>query len=326
MLVSVIIPVYNVEKYLNKCIESVVQQTYENLEVILVDDGSTDNSGNLCDEWSQKDSRIKVIHKENGGLSSARNKGNSVSSGDYIFYLDSDDYISKECIGILVQMCNEHNSQISITKMMYVTENTNQEVETQEMVITRLLNSEEAIEASLYQELFSCCAPAKLYKREIIEDVEFPVGRLSEDLATCHLFLNKAKKITFTNSVGYYYRQHVDSIMHVFNPKRIDALEWSNKIEKFCEKEYPNILTAAKCRTFNVSIHLLLDLPNSGEIHDLYFDVIWSEIKRTRITTLLSRKVRFREKAAAILSYGGDKILKLAWNSNLAVRNKNISC
>ena len=118
MKVSIIIPVYNVEKYLQRCIESVLQQTYKDIEVVLVDDGSTDNSGNNCDLWSEKDKRIKVIHKVNGGLSSARNAGCRVATGDYILFLDSDDYLSSDCVSKLIKMCEITVSDIAIIQMM----------------------------------------------------------------------------------------------------------------------------------------------------------------------------------------------------------------
>ncbi len=322
MKVSVIIPVYNVEKYLQICVNSVIRQTYKNIEIILVDDGSKDNSGKLCDEWSKKDSRIKVLHKLNGGLSSARNSGNSIATGDYILYLDSDDYLSHDCISKAVIMCEKTGADIAIMQMMYISEDTNEEIKSQEKEYVKLLTTEEAIEASLYQRLYSCCAPAKLYKKKIIEGIEFPEGRLSEDLATCHLFIDKATKVVYTNAVGYYYRQHGGSIMHVFNSRRMDALEWARGIETFCKNKYPNILSAAICRTFNVAIHLILDLPDSGEVHDMYYPRLWDEIKRTRIPVLLCKRVRIREKAAAILSFGGERLLKMIWSSRFAVKQE----
>lgn len=322
MKVSVIIPVYNVEQYLNRCVESVIQQTYKDIEIILVDDGSKDRSGKLCDDWAEKDSRIKVLHKTNGGLSSARNAGNGIVTGVYILYLDSDDYLSRDCISKLVQICKKTDADIAIMQMMYIPEETNEEMHSEGKEFIKVLSAEEAIEASLYQILYSCCTPAKLYKKGVVDGIEFPVGRVSEDLATCHLFLDRAKKIAYTNAIGYYYRQHGNSIMHVFNPKRMDALEWAQKLETFCKEKYPNILTAAKCRTFNVAVHLILDLPDSGELHDKYSKKLWKEIKRTRIQTLFSKKVRFREKAAALLSFGGEKLLKMVWNSRFAVKRE----
>lgn len=320
MKVSIIIPVYNVEKYLPRCVDSVLNQTYSDIEVILVDDGTKDNSGVMCDKYAEQDNRVRVIHKENGGLSSARNAGIEIAIGDAIFFLDSDDYISKECIKKMVSLMDENNADISIIQMKYISENINEECADNEEENIVVMDPKIAIEESLYQKLYTCCAPAKLYKKDAIGDIRFPLGRISEDLATCHLFLDNAKKIVYSNYFGYYYRQHESSIMHVFNPKRLDALEWTAAIEKFCKLKYPAVVGASYCRTFNVAIHLILDLPDFGEVHDKYFDGIWNEVKRTRMKTLLDKKVRNREKAAAILSFGGEKLLKMVWNSKVAVR------
>lgn len=321
MKVSIIIPVYNVEMYLPRCVQSVMDQTYNDIEIILVDDGAKDNSGKMCDEYAVVDQRIVVIHKENGGLSSARNAGIEIATGEVIFFLDSDDYISCECIERTVELMNKTGADISIVQMKYIPENQNSEDNDETSLDDYvILNAEKAISESLYQKLYTCCAPAKLYKRNVIGNVRFPLGRISEDLGTCHLFLNNADLIVYSKYYGYYYRQHKSSIMHVFNDKRMDALEWTHKIEEFCAENYPHIVDAALCRTFNVAIHLLLDLPDDGEMHNLYFNELWNDITRTRKSVLLNRSVRKREKIAAMLSYGGERILKLVWNSRLAVR------
>lgn len=320
MKVSVIIPVYNVEKYLPRCIKSVLEQTYKDIEIVLVDDGSKDSSGHMCDEYAKKNNNIIAIHKDNGGLSSARNMGIEVATGEAIFFLDSDDYLSLDCINIMVSLLKENDADISIIQMKFIPENVNDEYTKSEAEKVIVMNSEKAIEESLYQRLYTCCAPAKLYRRGVIGEIRFPIGRISEDLATCHLFLNNANRIVYSNHYGYYYRQHETSIMHVFNPKRMDALEWAQAIESFCKDKYPRILGAAYCRTFNVSIHLLLDLPSEGKEHDKYCSVLWTEIKRTRIRTFFNKNVRIREKAAVVLSFCGEKLMRSIWNSKIAVR------
>ena len=322
MLVSIIIPVYNVEKYLDRCVQSVKEQTYQDLEIILVDDGSTDHSGELCDKYAKADSRMIAIHKENGGLSSARNRGMEIAQGKYITFLDSDDYLAEDFIEKTLKMCEDTHSQIGIMQMQYVAENTNSCVKGSQSGEIRTLSSEEAIEASFYQVLFSCCAPSKLYQASVLKGILFPVGRVSEDLATCHLFLENAEIVSYTEDIGYYYRQRDNSIMHEFNPKRMDAIEWAKQIEEFCQAKHPRIQSAAACRMFNVAVHLLLELPDEGPLHDRCYQEIWSELKRTRGAALRSRKARKREKAAAVLSYGGEKLLKRVWNSKLSVKRK----
>ncbi|WP_349946251.1 glycosyltransferase family 2 protein [Lacrimispora sp. BS-2] len=319
-MVTVIIPIYNQLKYVKRSIDSVIDQIYSDLQIILVNDGSTDGSADVCDEYLKKDSRITVIHKANGGLSSARNAGLEVAQGEYITFLDSDDYLSKTFIKHSIEMCEKHNADISVMDMIYIDEEMNDEIEDNLEEKVFPLSPKKAIEASLYQNLFSCCAPGKLYKKHIFEDIRFPLKKLSEDLAISHRLLNKANKIIYSNLKGYYYRQQQKSIMHIFNPSRLDAIQWAHDIEKFCEDNYPDIIVAAKCRTFNIAIHLLLDISKNSNFDKNFSPILWKDIKRTRKTVLLCRTVRFREKAAAILSFGGSTILRNVWNSRLAIK------
>lgn len=326
MKVSIIIPVYNVQDYLERCIKSVIQQSYKNLEIILVDDGSKDDSGKLCDKYSKFDNRIITIHKENGGLSSARNAGIEIATGEFISFLDSDDYLSSRCIEKMISLINSYNADIAIVQMQFIPENQNEEY-TNNILTDKVLimKSERAIQESLYQKFYTCCAPAKLYKKGVIKKIRFPVGKLSEDLATCHLFLNNANTIVYSSYCGYYYRQRNSSIMHSFNPSRLDALEWALTIEEFCKSNYPSILNAALCRTFNVAVHLILDLPKNSDMYFLYHNRIWREIKRTRFKVLFDINARKREKIAALISYFGESFMKKIWNSRVAIRKDKIN-
>lgn len=276
----------------------------------------------MCDRFAEVDGRIKVVHGENRGLSAARNRGVDLATGDYVFFLDSDDYIGKDCIETCVNACQTNHSQIAVIKMIYVAENTNTEIARIDHSTVEILTHEAAIEASLLQKKYSCCATGKLFEAGIIRKFRFPEGRLSEDLATCHLFLNEAKRVCYCQQAGYYYRQHTDSIMHRFKPERLDALEWAKEIEVFCAKKYPAIVDAARCRRFNVAMHLLLDLPDCGDWHDRYAPLLWDQIESLRAEVMFSRKARWREKAAAVLSLFGEKMLKYAWNSRFAVKNE----
>lgn len=258
--VSLIVPVYNVEKYLEKCVQSIVRQSHDNIEIILIDDGSTDSSGVMCDYFANLDQRVKVLHKKNGGLSSARNMGIKYSTGSYIAFVDSDDYISPNFVECSLELCKKHNAQISILKMLSVQEDYNS-YDINKVESSILMSSEDAIKESLLQKKFSCSASGKLFKRNIVEDVLFPEKKLSEDLAVCHVFFDKADRIIFSNQIGYYYRQRAGSIMHKFNINRLDALYWANNLELYCIKNYPKLVTVSKCRTFNVAINLLLALP-----------------------------------------------------------------
>lgn len=175
-LISVIIPVYNVEKYLNKSIESVIKQTYKELEIILVDDGSTDSSGKICDEFAQKDDRIKVIHKKNGGLSDARNAGISEAKGKYLGFIDSDDYIDKNFYEILYNVLKKYNSDISICKHRETY--TDYEENTSKLEIKeQVFNTEQALKELLLFGEVNNYAWNKLYKKELFNEINYPVGK-----------------------------------------------------------------------------------------------------------------------------------------------------
>lgn len=325
--VSIIVPVYNVEKYLRKCIDNIINQTYKNLEIILVNDGSTDESGKICDEYATKDDRIQVIHKANGGLSSARNAGLDICVGDYITCVDSDDYLNLSYVEKSMNLCEEFNADISIMRFLRVNDDTNEDFEIVEENKTYIFSPEEAIKESLYQKLFACNAWSKLYKRETIKDIRYPFGCLSEDLAVCHLILSNANKVVFSTEIGYYYRLRPFSITtKSFTDNHMDALGFALDIEDYCKKHYPKLQNAAKCRTFNVATHLLFTLPDTNKddkkyYNKKYYNKITKEIKRTRFSVICNKDSRVREKAAAALSYCGTGILKKAWNSRFAVKN-----
>lgn len=216
-LISVIVPVYNVEKYLEKCVSSIIKQSYKNLEIILVDDGSTDNSGKICDEFALKDNRIKVIHKENGGLSSARNKALEIAKGEYIGFVDSDDYISEDMYETLYKVIKENEADISIVsfyeeyngKIIGVRDTGNLEV------LTKL----EAINELLIDTKIQSYAWNKLFKRELFSELEFPTGKNFEDIATTLLLFEKASKVVLLETPKYHYLRRDDSIVGVRNTK-----------------------------------------------------------------------------------------------------------
>lgn len=238
--ISIIIPVYKVEKYLDKCVESVVNQTYKNLEIILVDDGSPDKCPQMCDEWAKKDKRIKVIHKENGGLSDARNKGLDMATGDYIMFLDSDDYVSMQICEKLLDLSLKNNADISMCgfaefyedeDLLVVDTNCN----------TMVLNRTQIIN-QIYKPTINLLmtAWAKLYKKEIFEDIRYPVGKLHEDEFVIHQVIYKANTFAHTTEKLYYYLKRRESITAVKKQKNItDVLEAFKNRYDFLNEKFP---------------------------------------------------------------------------------------
>ena len=237
-LISVIIPVYKVEKYLDKCVESVVNQTYKNLEIILVDDGSPDNCPKMCDDWAQKDDRIKVIHKQNGGLSDARNSGLDIATAEYIAFIDSDDFVSPIFIETLYNDLIETGSDVASVGFFRFSDYS--KINPQELEKNSKITIFEDNEK--FYQLYSnknavdfVVAWNKLYKKSIFDNIKYPVGKINEDEFVAHKILATCNKICFRTSKLYYYLQRNNSIMHTNysekNTHYIDAFE--NRIDFF---------------------------------------------------------------------------------------------
>jgi len=236
--ISVIVPIYNVEKYLERCIESIIGQTYQNLEIILVDDGSPDNCGKICDAYMKKDERIKVIHKENGGLSDARNAGQKIATGEYISFIDSDDYIDKDMYQYMIEEMKRANAEIAICGTKIEFENGKMIIKSNP--IDEVLDSREAIIKMNSFSSFNMSVWNKLYKKNIVENIEFPFGKKSEDYYVMFRYFDKANKIILLKEAKYHYIQRENSISRGKNISE-DYIEGSEKQQEFIREKYPDI-------------------------------------------------------------------------------------
>ena len=226
MLVSVIVPVYNVESYVAKCIESIVNQTFKDLDIILVDDGSRDSSGSICDRFAEKDKRIRVVHKENGGLSSARNAGLDIAIGDYIVFVDSDDYINQKMVETLYSAIIENNADLSICNYIHVNEK-GEEIGISELRITQpqILSSEWMLERISKGWTFGAIAWNKMYSNKIFNGLRYPLGRINEDEFISHRVMAQAETAVIIPNVLYYYLLRQGSITKTgFNLKNLDSI------------------------------------------------------------------------------------------------------
>lgn len=211
--ISIIVPVYNVEKFLPICLDSIINQSYSNLEIIVVDDGAKDSSGAICDEYTKKDNRIVVLHKQNGGLSDARNYGMQFMTGDYIAFIDSDDYVHPDYISTLHKNLVLNDADISICNFKKVEEGEEPHIveNTDEVYVYNTSDSLKQLLCGKYSIQFTI-ACGKLFKRYIFDDIRFPKGKHYEDSATDHLWYAKAKKTVYCNRALYYYLQREGSI------------------------------------------------------------------------------------------------------------------
>lgn len=255
-LISVIVPVYKVEPYLDRCVQSIVDQTYRNLEIILVDDGSPDNCGAMCDAWAEKDSRIKVVHKANGGLSDARNAGLAVAAGQYIAFVDSDDWVAPEMYQLLLDRLVDDHSDISACGVEMVYENG---TPSQSLTCSgcRLLSQEQAMAAVIDESWLKQPVWYKLYKAEHVKNIPFPVGKYHEDVFWTYQAIAKAASVSVFDIPCYYYLQRGNSIMGAdFSAKRLDALDAKLQRIAFLRQNFPALVSAARTDLFYTQLYL----------------------------------------------------------------------
>lgn len=304
--ISIIVPIYNVEKYLEKCIKSIVSQTYKDLEVILVDDGSNDNSGKIADAWAIKDDRIKVIHKKNGGLSEARNSGMKIATGEYIGFVDSDDWINCKMYEILMENLNQYDADISVCSFKKVYEN---KVVEQSKVIDKKIykfNAEEALEDLINEGKLKQIVCNKLYKKKLIDNVYFEYGKIHEDEFWTYQVLSKTNNIVYTERQLYYYLQREGSIMNKsFSIKRLYALEARNNRLKYIKEKFPKLQLQAKKSLFFSCLYQYQSMLSSDNVEnkEMYSQAIEKYIYCIEFHKNERKKLILKEKLWIKLAY-----------------------
>ena len=304
--ISIIVPIYNVQQYLKKCIDSIIEQTFNDFELILVNDGSTDKSGIICDEYKKIDNRIKVIHKENGGLSSARNAGIDIAKGKYIGFVDSDDYISKFMFQKLYENIIEYNADISICDYVEVFQD--KEIIYQEKIEKKklILSNIEALE-KIYKEKgwLYVVAWNKLYKKELFNDLRFPIGKVHEDEMIAHEILYKANKIIFIEDQLYYYLQRDNSIMGKnYNINRLDIIDAMEiRANFFYEKKLKNLQYEAEIEYLKTFFKLYYKYINYGCYWKKRFKNLKKGYNRMVFRILKNPKYNFKEKLVLFIFY-----------------------
>lgn len=300
-LISVIIPIYNVEKYLARCVDSIVNQTYKNLEIILVDDGSPDRCPQMCDDYAKKNSRIKVVHKKNGGLSDARNAGIAVATGEYISFIDSDDWIDLETYDLVLEKMLATNSQIGAFNLKSVSDS-NFKTEYNENYI--VIDSQKAIENTIDNVNVRTVVWNKLYHRSVLENLSFRVGKLNEDEFFTFYALSNAQHIVYLFRQLYFYYQRPNSIMGTYSLKRLDMLDGVKERMEFVEKKYPEIYTKAKLSFCQCCIYQYQMLLRNKDV-DLQL-IGRKKVKKYRTSLKLSnheiKNCRFIDKLSLVIS------------------------
>ena len=254
-LISVIVPVYQVEPYLDECVRSIAAQTYEDLEIILVDDGSPDRCPAMCDAWAERDRRIRVIHKPNGGLSDARNAGLAAATGAWIAFVDSDDRIAPEMLEKLADALERDDSDIAACAVEMVWED-----DTPARLLTAQVNCvlerAQAQAALMAETTLKQPVWYKLYRAETIRGIPFEVGKTHEDVFWSYQAVGRARRVSVIDYVGYYYLQRSGSIMGSgYSLKRLDAIEAYELREKYISEHFPELDRQARMAIFTSSIY-----------------------------------------------------------------------
>ncbi|EGC90834.1 glycosyltransferase, group 2 family protein [Turicibacter sp. HGF1] len=302
-LLSVIVPIYNVENYLERCLESIVNQTYKNLEIILVDDGSPDKCPRICDDWAKKDSRIKVIHKRNGGLSDARNQGISHATGEYICFVDSDDFIDTNMyLKMMEEMIKNQADIVVCGRYIYQEDSSIPEF--------CLTSAKQFGPVEALSELFSggCIEEAtwdKIYNRKLFADITFPVSEINEDIVTIPYLIEKAKLIVHIGTPYYYYRNNCNSISKsLYTDKKSVVINHINQVYNYFSKKYYELSQPLDIFRARYSYRMIQSIISDKNVYLKYIDdyrKYKSNLNKTWIVYLKSNKVKVKDKILVIL-------------------------
>lgn len=329
MKISIIVPIYNVEIYLEKCINSILNQTLSDFELIMVNDGSTDRSGEICDKYGMIDSRIKIIHKKNGGLSSARNAGLDVARGEYIGFVDSDDYIDKQMYEKMIEKSIKSNSDIVICDMKY---NLNgKDISQTQFKDFGIMNRNEALIKYFNHRYFKSHAQNKIYKKELFNNIRFPEGKLFEDVAVFYKLLYKSRRISFINEKLYIYNQgNSNSITKkCINNKHFDLIDNALEIVQFFIKNNESQeLFNASSEMYFISVKTFFEMLYSSKKN-------MSSIEFKNMQKLLIKKINNdiyirgliyykKERKCNIIIYESYKLKNIIYLYNIIDRVNNI--
>ena len=310
-LISIVVPVYRVERYLEKCIKSILAQSYTNIEIILIDDCSPDSCGDICDKYALQDSRIKVVHHVvNQGLSAARNTGTAVANGKYITYIDSDDVITLDYVEYLYRLLIESDADISVCRILDCDEQLVGKSDTKKEEF--LFTPEKALQIMLYQNEFTTSASGKLYPVNIMRKLQYPVGRLYEDLFTTYRVLASVNRIAYGQRQLYYYIHREDSIMtSSFSMKRFDVKDAIDNVCWFIQKKYPQIMAAAVSRRFSCYSQLY-GVSYMATGIDKERENLWQQMRTDASIVVLDENCRLKNRIAALIVLVGIRSLFLA--------------
>ncbi len=262
--ISVIVPVYNVEQYVTRCLDSIIQQDMREIEIIVVDDGSTDGSGAICDQYAKVDRRVLVIHQDNQGLSMARNRGIDIARGEYIGFVDSDDWIASDMYSILYENAVREDADLSMINFYYILPVGEYVPFSKEGTGTKVLEGVYKVAHNIRTD--NNFAWNKLYRRYLFDDIRFPKGKIFEDIFTSYRLVDKANRIVVSAECKYYYYQREGSISsNAFQVSHLDNIEAHIERHRYISEKYPKLESACRKHIFTSAIWLCGKIFRSAE-------------------------------------------------------------
>ncbi|WP_147533175.1 glycosyltransferase family 2 protein [Bacillus marasmi] len=324
MKISVIVTAYNVEKYIAKCLQSIVSQTYQNLEIIVVNDGSNDGTLEKISRFAQTDQRFIVINQNNGGLSSARNAGLMLASGAYIGFIDGDDYIALDMYEHLFKLAVENDSEISMCAVLKVYNSYFEKDCYNET--SRVMNKQEALQALVEEEYVKHYACNKLYKASLFAKINYPVGKLYEDIFTTYKLFGLANKLAYSNKVGYYYVQRQGSILRSrFDERKLDCISAFTEFKDYVDKHYPALSGKLRWRVNLSVINSLFDMLKSEAVYSdcQYTNIapkLITHVRKNLLFYLFSTEISREYRVLSVLSLGGYSFMKLLFKKTVIRR------
>ena len=312
--ISVIIPVYNTAAYLPACLDSVLAQTYRDIEVVVVDDGSNDSSGEVCDDYACRDGRITVVHQENGGPSAARNRGLEIANGEYIAFIDSDDVVHQRYLEVLITEIERQHADIAQSPYQIVPESKRNDYSTELLTrplsktySTKVLTSDEAMFSMLYQQGMADSSPCKLFSRSLFEGQRFPIiYRVYEDLYVMAQIYPRITRMVWVDVPTYFYFKQDSGTLNSISIRRNDAFEVLETLEaQFMVTGQPRFVRAARERRLSVAFNILrlLSKQSHTDANKAMAHRCWQHIKALRPESIRDPRARLKNRITSLFSY-----------------------
>lgn len=333
-IINIIVPIYNVEEYLSRCIDSLIHQTYPNIRIILVNDGSTDSCPKICDTYAKKDSRITVIHQQNSGISCARNSGISYAlhtadsniDNNYIGFVDPDDWVDSDYIEFLYTLLTTYDADIA--QCGHTIEYSEKYTEDKNPDHTlKILNKTDAIESLCRNGIWDVTLWNKLYKASLFRDVQFPAKEIYEDTATSYLIANNASRLVVKMDPKYHYWQRYTSLANgiIWKNNKLDFITVGDRMASWINRNYPQLSSAAVEKQVFVRLSTLSQMVNTGYNDKKKISEICQFVLQHASIVLKDRKASKRDKIGIVLLFFGYPYYRAIWKIYYGVKRKKFS-